>query len=97
MTSAQVIAPLVESYAQIPLRLRPAYRLAALDGYELNEVGAALSAYRYALAKDPHREPLAPRRKLTKQEWSALLSVADPEERGYFMRALVTRRITLKD
>jgi hypothetical protein len=48
-------------------------------------VSAAISAYRTALAKDPHREPLAPRRKLTKQEWSTLLSVVEPNEKAYFI------------
>jgi hypothetical protein len=88
----------VESYSEIPTRLRPAYDLSVLGWYELNQVGAALSAYRAALAKDPHREPVARLRKLTKHEWSTLLSVAERgEERAYFMRAFTCKRIKLKD
>ncbi len=97
MPSSPAIRAQVETYDEIPIRLRPAYGLSPLGGYELNQVGAALSAYRCALAKDPHREPLAPRRKLTKQEWSLLLSLAEPDERAHFVRAIVSKRITLKD
>jgi hypothetical protein len=64
---------------------------------EPNQIGAAIGAYRAALEKEPHREPLAPRRKLTRTEWSTLLSVAEPEERGYFMRAFASKRIPLRD
>jgi hypothetical protein len=97
MTSLPTIRPQVENYSEIPTRLRPAYDLSVLGGYELNQLGAALSAYRCALAKDPYTEPLAPRRKLTRAEWATLLSIAEPNERAYFMRSLVSKRITLKD
>jgi hypothetical protein len=97
MTSPSTIRPQVENFSEIPTRLRPAYDLSVLSGFELNEVGAALNAYRYALEKDPYTEPLAPRRKLTRAEWATLLSIAEPNERGYFMRSLVSKRITLKD
>jgi hypothetical protein len=87
----------VETYDEILPRLRPAYGRSALGWIEVNQVGAAIGAYRSALEKDPHQEPVAPRRKMTRKEWSTLLSVVGPEERGYFMRAFVAKRITLKD
>jgi hypothetical protein len=83
-------SPAGRNYSEVPTRLRPAYDLSVLSGFELNQVGAALNAYRSALEKDPYTEPLAPRRKLTRAEWATLLSIAEPNERGYFMRALVS-------
>jgi hypothetical protein len=87
----------VQTFGEIPPRLRPAYERSVLGGYELNQVGAALSAYRCAAAKNPGREPVAPQRKLTRTEWNTLLAVVEPEERAYFMRALVCKRIKLTD
>jgi hypothetical protein len=98
MTSPTALRKLVPTYDEIPARLKRAYELSPLGGYELNEVGAALNTYRSALAKDPIREPVAPLRKLTRREWSTLLSVCEPgEERAYFLRCFVTKRIKLKD
>lgn len=97
MASTSAIPEQVEHYHQVPARLRPAYELGALGSYVPNQVGMTIGAYRAAIAKDPHREPLAPRRKLTRQEWSTLLSIAEPDERGHFLRALASKRITLKD
>ena len=98
MTSRPPIRAQVATYDEIPRRLRPAYELSPLGWYEPNAVGAALGAYRSALAKDPDREPVAALRKLTRQEWSMLLSVSESgEERAYFMRAFTCKRIKLKD
>jgi hypothetical protein len=99
MTSPAPLRKLVPTYSEIPDRLKPAYELAALEGYELNEVGAALNTYRSALAKEPgNREPIAPLRKLTRREWTTLLSVSEPgEERAYFLRCFTIKRIKLKD
>jgi hypothetical protein len=94
---ASPIPEQVEHYHEIPTRLRPAYGLSSLGWYQPNAVGATIGAYRAAIEKDPHREPLAPRRKLSRKEWSTLLSVAEPDERAHFMRALISKRITLKD
>jgi hypothetical protein len=98
MSSPTPLRKLVPTYSEIPDRLKPAYELAALEGYELNEVGAALNTYRTAVAKDPIREPVAPLRKLTRHEWSTLLSVCEPgKERAYFLRCFASKRIKLKD
>jgi hypothetical protein len=97
MGSPSSIPEQVEHYHEIPARLRPAYELGALGSYVPNQVGATIGAYRAAREKDPHREPLAPRRKLTRQQWNTLLAVAEPEERSHFLRALAGRRITLTD
>jgi hypothetical protein len=95
---ASLLPAQVESFSEIPTRLQPAYERSVLGWYEINQVGAALSAYRAALAKDPHREPVAPLRKLSKHEWRTLLSVAERgEERAYFIRAFTCKRIKLTD
>jgi hypothetical protein len=72
---------------------RPAYPTLQL----LRGIRAAIGTYHAALEKDPHQEPLAPRRKLTRKEWNTLLAVAESNERAYFLRALVAKRITLTD
>ena len=101
MSSLPPVRAQIETYDEIPVRLRPAYELSPLGWYEPNAVGAALGAYRSALAKNPDLTPFAPfapLRKLTKQEWSLLLSVSAPgEERAYFLRAFTAKRIKLKD
>jgi hypothetical protein len=97
MGTPSAIAEQIETYDQIPVRLRPAYELSPLGWYEPNQVGAAIGAYRAAIVKDPHREPLAPRRKLTRAEWNLLLALSEPEERGYFLRQLVSKRFSLRD
>jgi hypothetical protein len=98
MTSPIALRAQIASYSEIPDRLRPAYDLSPLGWYEPNQIGAAIGAYRTARAKDPDREPVAPLTKLTRKEWNTLLSVASPgEERAYFMRSFVSKRIKLKD
>jgi hypothetical protein len=98
MTSPAPIRAQVATYDEIPTRLRPVYELGALGWYEPTQVGAAIGAYRSARSKAPDREPVAPLTKLTRKEWSLLLSVSAPgEERAYFLRSFVSKRIKLKD
>jgi hypothetical protein len=97
MTTPAPLRKQVATYDEIPRRLRPAYDLSPLGWYEPNQIGTVIGAYRSALARDPHSEPVFPLTKLTRKEWSMLLSVVEPGEQPSFIRALVSKRIKLKD
>jgi hypothetical protein len=98
MISPPPVHKQVATYDEIPIRLRPVYELGPLGWYEPTPVGVTIGAYRSARTKEPDREPVAPLTKLTRREWTTLLSVAEAgEERAYFVRSFVSKRIKLKD
>jgi hypothetical protein len=80
----------------VPERHRALYEVSA-DGFQLNQVGHALAAYRRALAQAPDREPVAPMRTMSKADWQTLVGVAEPgPERMHFLQAAAKRRITVR-
>jgi hypothetical protein len=96
-TAPNQLPATVATFDEIPRRLRPLYDSGPDEGYILTPAGKALASYRNALAREPHQEPVAPLRTLTKTEFMILVGVAEPgPEREHFLKSAALRRIKVE-
>jgi hypothetical protein len=90
----------IESITGVSQRHRPLYDIDPnRDGYTLTPSGGLLQRYREAVAgTSTFSAALTAKRpsRLSKIEWSTLLSVAQPEERPTFLREAAAGRIKIE-